>query len=438
MAKTLTDEVKQKISKARAATAEKRKQQTLKVFELKVNIHHISKEDLKKMSFMFTQGKWAYNDCLASDDIFKYNYSKHKIIHYPDKDGNLIEKTLDLLSVYHLGVINQLKQNIVNESKAKKKGIKVGALKFKSELNALPMRTGYCKVINSKTVSIPGFRKLKVYGLEQFYGKDYGKDYEIANANLVKRPSGFYIMVSVCFNYLENDIRQRTGKSIGLDFGIKTNITTSDGDFYNCNVQESEYLKYLQKQLHKKQKNSKRYWKLRNQIQKEYEHLSNKKQDEVNKLKSKLFKDYDEVYIQDEQITNWKKFSRSFAKNIHHSYMGRVKEKIVSEIKKSNRGYVLSKWHISTRFCPKCEAIKNKNEITLGDRIFICECGYQEDRDVNAAKNIKLFGSTKRAECLEQASAERLTSAVLEEPTQCRIFDAVSSPVEVKKEGFNF
>ena len=316
---------------------------------------------------------------------------------------------LDLPSVYHVGVINQLKQNILNENKAKKKGRKVGALKYKVELNCLPMRTGYCHIVNSKTVSIPGFRNLKVYGIEQFYGKDF----EIANANLVKRPSGFYIMVSVCFNYIEKEKHVRTGKSVGLDFGIKTNITTSDGDFYNCNVQESEYLKFLQKKLHKKQKNSKHYWKLRNQIQKEYEHITNKRKDTANKLKSKLFKDYDEVYIQDEQIAKWKNFSRGFAKNIHHSYIGIVKEKIVSEIKKSNRGYVLSKWHVSTRFCPSCEIIKPKNEISLGDRTFKCECGYEEDRDVNAAKNIKLFGSTKRAECLEQASVEKLTSITL-------------------------
>src|SRR5574344_82444 len=430
MKRIMTEEERKKISQTKAATAKKREQQTLKVYELKVNIHHISKENLKKMNFMFVQGKWAYNDCLSSSDIFKYNYSEHKVIHHLDKDKNLIEEKLNLPSVYHVGVINQLKQNIVNESKAKKKGRKVGALKYKSELNCLPMRTGFCHIVNSKTISIPEFRNLKVYGLEQFYGKDF----EIANANLVKRPSGFYVMVSVCFNYIESEKRIRTGKSVGLDFGIKTNITTSDGDFYNCNVQESEYLKFLQKQLHRKQKNSKRYLKLRNQIQKEYEHLSNKRKDEANKLKSKLFKDYDEVYIQDEQIASWKKYSRGFAKNIHHSYMGTVKEEIVSEIKKSNRGYVLSKWHVSTRFCPVCGMIKPKSEITLGDRIFKCECGYEEDRDVNAAKNIKLFGSTKRAECLEQASTEKLASIALEEPTQCRVSKTTSSFIEVKKE----
>ena len=42
----------------------------------------------------------------------------------------------------------------------------------------------------------------------------------------------------------------------------------------------------------------------------------------------------------------------------------------------------------------------------MKDRIYVCDCGYTEDRDVHASRNVKLFGSTKRTECLEQASAE--------------------------------
>ena len=33
---------------------------------------------------------------------------------------------------------------------------------------------------------------------------------------------------------------------------------------------------------------------------------------------------------------------------------------------------------------------------------------------IHTAKNVKLFGSTKRAECLEQASAKTLAPAALE------------------------
>ena len=77
-------------------------------------------------------------------------------------------------------------------------------------------------------------------------------------------------------------------------------------------------------------------------------------------------------------------------------------------LEKSGRSFEISKWSPSTKFCPNCGSLNER--ITLSDRIFKCDCGYEFDRDVHAAKNVKLFGSTKRAECLEQASAEVLSS----------------------------
>ena len=49
--------------------------------------------------------------------------------------------------------------------------------------------------------------------------------------------------------------------------------------------------------------------------------------------------------------------------------------------------------------------------------------------DVHAAKNVKLVGSTKRAECLEQASVETLASATLEANS-----NVVSQVIEAKTE----
>lgn len=133
-----------------------------------------------------------------------------------------------------------------------------------------------------------------------------------------------------------------------MDFGIRKNITTSDSEKFNCNVPESEQLKFLQKQLHRKQEGSKRYYRLRNQIRREYEHLSNKKTDTSNKLIHYLRTNYDVIYFQDEQIANWQKKKRnkkngkvnnrlSFGRQIQHSYLGRVKSKLVlMERKKEN------------------------------------------------------------------------------------------------------
>lgn len=117
-------------------------------------------------------------------------------------------------------------------------------------MNRIPLRNDAIKIKSSKIISIPYFKNLIVYGLEQFINIP---NFEVANANLIRKSSGFYIKVTV-FIPKSNFNRKETNKSVGLDFGIKTAITTSDGEKFDCNKQETDKLKFLQKQLHKKVK----------------------------------------------------------------------------------------------------------------------------------------------------------------------------------------
>ena len=48
--------------------------------------------------------------------------------------------------------------------------------------------------------------------------------------------------------------------------------------------------------------------------------------------------------------------------------------------------------------------------LELVHRTYKCNCGYECDRDIHAARNVKYIGVVKRNECLEQASAETLSS----------------------------
>ena len=398
----------EKIKQSNIETRLKRKTQVLKVFELKINCHHTSKETFQKLADTLKQAKWVVNDVIACEDVFKYKYTEHRTVINFDKDRNRVERQITINTVLHQSIVDMIKTDIMNLSKSKKKGNKIGKLKFKSRVNRIPIRTGTIQIKSSKIVGISGFSKLSVYGLEQFIDIP---DYEVANANLVHKASGYYIMVTVFFPK-NNTGKKIKNKSVGLDFGVKTAITTSDGDFFDCNKQESEYLKFLQKQLHKKQKGSKRYWKLRNQIQKEYEHISNQKKDIANKIVAKLLKENDLIYFQDEQIDKWRKVKHSniigkkcgysFGKQVQSSCLGRVKSKL-ELLEKQDKAFKISKWMPTTKFCPNCGCL---NTLTLADRTFVCDCGYSCDRDVHAARNVKLFGSTKRAECLEQASAE--------------------------------
>ena len=129
---------------------------------------------------------------------------------------------------------------------------------------------------------------------------------ELANANLVKKADGYYLKVT-CFINKENFHEQpKNGKEIGLDFGIKTNLTTSEGEKLDVSIGESDRLKRLQREMFRRVKGSNNRHKTIKLIQREYLKLSNRKQDKANKIVSKL-KKYDRIYMQDEQISGWYK-----------------------------------------------------------------------------------------------------------------------------------
>jgi putative transposase len=99
---------------------------------------------------------------------------------------------------------------------------------------------------------------------------------------------------------------QTNGKEIGLDFGIKSNITTSEGEKLDVSIGESERLKKLQRELFRRVKGSNNRHKTVKLIRREYQKLSNRKQDKANKIVHEL-KQYDRIYMQDEQISGWHK-----------------------------------------------------------------------------------------------------------------------------------
>lgn len=168
-----SEDTKARIKASMAETHARRKSQICRVFELKVSIRHNSKTVFEKLSNCFKEAKWVINDMLSlskdnpDSSMFDYKYTEHRdVVHY-DNDKNPVTSTITLPSVLHRATVAQKKTDIINLAKAKKKGIKVGALKFKSEVNCIPIITGFTKILDASHITIPGFRKLKVNGLHQ-------------------------------------------------------------------------------------------------------------------------------------------------------------------------------------------------------------------------------------------------------------------------------
>ena len=130
--------------------------------------------------------------------------------------------------------------------------------------------------------------------------------------------------------------------------------------------------------MFRRTKGSNNRYKTIKKIQREYQKISQRKQDKANKIVSKL-KTYKTIVIQDEQIANWHK--GIFGKQVQNSCLGLVKAKL----KQLPQTIILDKWIPTTKLCPKC---LKKHNISLDKRAYICECGYQEDRDIHSANNM--------------------------------------------------
>ena len=364
-------------------TRQRRVNQRCLVYELKINTSKLSKKDFLKLKGMFVECKWLYN-YLLNLELKDWNNVKRNIYSY-DKDKNKIERTLTIPSKMIQDVRNILKQNLKSLHNKKEKGKhKVGKLRFKSEYNSIELsQYGITHKIHGNKIKVEGIKRhLKVFGLEQIK-----PEYEIANAKLIQKPSGYYIKLT-CFENLTNKRLQKPIKEVGLDFGIKTHITTSDNEQFSVTIEESEHLKGLQKKLFRQQKGSNNRYKTIQKIRREYEKLSNLKKDKCNKLVNYLCTTYSTIYMQDEMIVGWHK--GLFGKQVQHSCLGQLKGKL----SKQNNVRIIDKSYPTTKLCYNCGTLHK--DITLNDRTFICPtCGFSEERDLKAAKTILFIGQCK-------------------------------------------
>lgn len=189
-----------------------------------------------------------------------------------------------------------------------------------------------------------------------------------------------------------------------IDFGIKDNIITSNGEFFNIKIQEDESLKRLQKRLAKKKKGSKNSYKMKFKLRRKYEKISNEKQDKVNKIVNYLCLNHNTVFMQDENIKGW--YAGLFGKQVQCSALGSLK----SKLSKQNNVKIIDRFLPTTKLCFHCG---KKLDIKLSDRIFKCDCGYEEQRDIKAAKTILYFGRFN----LNYIPVERRELTLLEKKT---------------------
>lgn len=254
-----SNEKKNKIKESIQNTRLKRIMQIVKVFECKIVEKRLNKKQKEELEMLFVEGKWFYNHLLnlhKEKELREINACQVKEVNHFNKEHQKINSRLEYISAAQKQVIQA--RMISNEMTIKrliKNGLqKHGNLKFKSELNCIPLRQ------YNQQYSFKSFNKVKIQGISGKILLKIGNQLqiadELANANLVRKPDGYYLKVTAYINKENFKEKQKNGKEIGLDFGIKTNITTSEGEKLDVSIEESERLKKLQREMFRKVKES--------------------------------------------------------------------------------------------------------------------------------------------------------------------------------------
>ncbi len=369
-----------------AKTKQRRHKMTCIVYAVKVDTSKITQQTQKHLHNLFNEAKWMYNYVLDHKDI---SLASTTIKTVPVKTPEGVEQREFnyLSSQMKQGIKDRIFQNLMSLSALKKKGYKVGRLKFKGQINSIPLKqhkVTYTIAENKKYIKIQGLKqKLKVNGLDQIPPEN-----EIANALLVRKASGFYIHITT---YTAQKRLTPPERSIGIDFGCTTQLTLSNGIKIEYQVPVSDSIKKLDRRIHRKvndkvgkNRQSKNRRKLQHRRKKLYEHLTNKKKDIVRKIVSVITKNYKYVCFQDESIHAW--HAGNHGKKIQNSSIGGI----ISLLKnKSHTPIAVNKFFPSTQLCPHCGCL---NKLKMSDRVYKCDCGFVEDRDIKSAKCIENEG----------------------------------------------
>jgi putative transposase len=272
------------------------------------------------------------------------------------------------------------------ENCKKKVAGKKGFPQFQKDCRSVEYKaTGYKIADDRKSITFTdknGIGRLKLKGTRDlnFYQPD-----QIKRVRLVKRADGYY--VQFCISVDRAEILPATGNTIGLDVGLKSFYTDSNGlevenpKFYRTGEVK---MKRSHRLVSRKVKGSKNRIKSRIKLGRIHLKISRQRKDHAVKLARCVIRSNDLVAYEDLRVRNMVK-NHCLAKSISDAgwYQFRVWLETFGRI--FGRVTIAVNPAYTSQECSSCGVVVKKS---LSTRTHACECGCVMDRDHNAALNI--------------------------------------------------
>ena len=252
----------------------------------------------------------------------------------------------------------------------------------------------YCNIeidLNKHLIKLPKLGWVKIRG----YRNNDKIDGRIINATISREPNGKYY-VSVVLELPELKSEKYFPRNIvGIDLGVKKLLTLSDGITYDNNKYILKYekkIKRKQRELSRKIKESKNYYKCKKELAILYSKLKNARKYYLHKITKTITDKYD-VIICENLHTKDMLEKKVMSKRIADATFSEIIRQLEYKSKEKNKYfYQVDTYYPSSQICHHCghRDIKYKD---LNERIYECSvCGYIEDRDINASMNIMWEG----------------------------------------------
>ena len=299
----------------------------------------------------------------------------------------MLKKEHSFLGLSESSSLQQVYRDLINAFNKffKKSG---GYPRFKSKSN----RKQSFRIQNNKNIRIQDNMIVfpKIGPVYFRTSKEYKKiltnvDTKINNVT-IKLHNGKYYAV---FN-IETPINifERTFNRIGIDLGLRTLATLSNGlEKANLDVSyEDKMISKYQKILSRKKYMSKRYQKIQRTYWKWIDKKTNKIKDAYHKISHKLVKTYDLIVMEDLNIKGMFK-NKHWSTKLQRVALYSLVEKIRYKSDWHNKEFIqVNRWFASSKNCHHCGYYNKELEY---EKEWTCpKCGKTHDRDINASKNI--------------------------------------------------
>ena len=247
-------------------------------------------------------------------------------------------------------------------------------------------------------ISIPSLGWVRIK--EKGYFPTTKDGYVIKSGHVSIKADRYY--VSVLIEIPNDRIANNSNEGIGIDPGLKDFAIVSNGKTYK-NINKSAKFKKLEKQLIREQRILSRKYenlkkgestqkaniqKQRLKVQKLHHRTDNIRTDYINKIIAEIVKTKPSyITIEDLNVSGMMK-NKHLSKAVASQKFYEFRTKLQAKCKENGIELrVVDRWYPSSKTCHCCGAIRK--DLKLSDRIFKCDCGYVEDRDFNAALNLR-------------------------------------------------